>query len=303
MTKNQFDILTYLEKHRGAQTQRILSAVLEKSIGGINKTIGELTELGYMKDGRITDAGVEALEPYRVKRAVFLAAGFGSRLIPLTLSMPKPLVRVKGVRLIDTMLDAVVAVGIEEIYVVRGYLGEQFDQLLYKYPSIRFIENPIYGETNNISSAMFAREHLHDAYVLDADLFLYNPDLITKYQYSTNYLGVYVEKTDDWCFLVKNGCIQRMTVGATDCYLVVGCSYWTEADGLKLAKHLETVFESPGGKERFWDQVPFDYFPKEYKIAVRACSSSDIAEIDTYQELVRIDRAYGEVGPSIIKKN
>ena len=60
--------------------------------------------------------------------------------------------------MIDTMLDAVYAAGIEEVVVVRGYLGEQFDQLLYKYPGIRFVENPLaIMETNNISSAFCAR--------------------------------------------------------------------------------------------------------------------------------------------------
>ena len=130
----------------------------------------------------MTSAGLEALEPYRVKRAVFIAAGFGSRLVPVTLNTPKPLVRVNGTRMIDTLLDAVVAAGIEEIIVVRGYLSEQFDQLLYKYPQIKFIENPIYNEANNISSLMHVRYLLRQAYVLEADLVLYNPKLITKYQ-------------------------------------------------------------------------------------------------------------------------
>ena len=101
-----------------------------------------LEALGYVDEAGITEKGLEVLEPYRVRRAVFLAAGFGSRLVPVTLNTPKPLVRVKGTRMIDTMLDAVYAAGIEEVVVVRGYLGEQFDQLLYKYPGIRFVENP-----------------------------------------------------------------------------------------------------------------------------------------------------------------
>lgn len=105
----------------------------------------------------MTEPGREALEPYRVKRAVFLAAGFGSRLIPITFNTPKPLVRIRGERLIDAMIDACLAAGIEEIYIVRGYLAEQFDQLLYKYPTLRFIDNPSYNESKNISSAFSAR--------------------------------------------------------------------------------------------------------------------------------------------------
>ena len=78
-------------------------------------------------------------------------------MVPITLNTPKPLVRVNGTRIIDSLLDAVVEAGIPEIVIVRGYLGEQFDQLLYKYPNIRFVENPIYNEANNISSAVCVR--------------------------------------------------------------------------------------------------------------------------------------------------
>lgn len=75
-------------------------------------------------------------------------------------SYPKPLVRVNGTRITATLLDASLRQGFEEIVLVRGYLAEQFDQLLYKYPNIRFIENPIYNEANNISSAICAKDLL-----------------------------------------------------------------------------------------------------------------------------------------------
>ena len=189
LSKKQFDILVYLEGKHTATPQREIASETGISLGTVNKTLTELTENGWVSDGAITQAGMEALEPYRVKRAVFMAAGFGSRLVPITLNTPKPLVRVKGKRIIDSLLDAVLAVGIEEIYLVRGYLSEQFDQLLLKYPTIQFIENNVYNETNNISSAYVARHLLANSYVFESDLLLYNPSLITKYQYTSNYLA------------------------------------------------------------------------------------------------------------------
>ena len=143
MQKKEFAVLTLLEQSEEALTQRQITAELGFSVGSVNKIVKKLTDEGLIANGRITPAGVEALEPYRVKRAIFLAAGFGSRMVPLTFNTPKPLVRVHGTRMIDTLLDAVVAAGIPEIVIVRGYLGEQFDQLLYKYPMIKFMENPI----------------------------------------------------------------------------------------------------------------------------------------------------------------
>jgi choline kinase len=153
----------------------------------------------------ITNAGRNALESYRVKRAIILAAGFGSRLVPITLNTPKPLIRIRGERIIDSLIDALIKAEIEEIYIVRGYLGEQFDQLLYKYPNIRFVENPMYDQANNISSVMCVRYMLQNAYLMEADLLLHNPKVIKKYHYTSNYLGFPVETSDDWCFVVKDG--------------------------------------------------------------------------------------------------
>ena len=133
------------------------------------------SEAGLVSGGLITPEGREALEPYRVKRALFMAAGFGSRLVPITLNTPKPLVRVHGVRMIDTLLDAVLAAGITEIYVIRGYLSEQFDQLFYKYPMIKFIENPLFKDgfvdvpnkpglgIDELNEELIA-DHIHDKY-------------------------------------------------------------------------------------------------------------------------------------------
>lgn len=293
LPRKQFDVLSYLECNGKNKTQREIAEATGMSVGSVNRVIATLTELGYIADSAVTEAGYAALEPYRVKRAVFIAAGFGSRLVPITLNTPKPLVRVKGVRMIDTLLDAVVAAGIEDIVIVRGYLGEQFDQLLYKYPMIRFMENPLYNEANNISSALVARELLQNAYVFEADLVLYNPKLITKYQYTSNYLGVPVAVTDDWCFETnKNRIITKLAIGGSNCHHMFGISYWNAEDGAKLQEDIKRVYEMPGGRERYWDQVSLEYCIRNYKVEVRECTFDDIIEIDSYNDLKKLDNTY-----------
>ena len=292
LTRKQFDVLVFLERNKEKVNQRDIAEGTGMSLGSVNRTLSALVEQGLVNGYTVTEAGYSALEPYRVKRAVFIAAGFGHRLVPITLNTPKPLVRVNGTRMIDTLLDAVNAAGIEEIYVVRGYLGEQFDQLLCKYPMIQFIENPLYNEANNISSALLARNLLQNAYVMEADLVLYNPKLISKYQYTSNYLGVPVKKTDDWCFETKNRIITKLKVGGTNCHHVYGISYWNAADGAKLQEDIKTVYEMPGGKERYWDQVALEYCLDHYRVEVRECTFDDIIEIDTFADLKKLDRTY-----------
>ena len=288
----EFEILRIAEDLKEKLSQRDFSKKTGFSVGTVNTVIATLEEKGLIKDGLITEAGLAALEPYRVKRAIFIAAGFGSRMVPITLNTPKPLVRVKGVRIIDTLLDAVVAAGIEEIYLVRGYLFEQFDQLLYKYPNIKFIENPFYNEANNISSAYLVRDLMQNAYVFEADLVLSNPKLITKYQYVSNYLGVPTDYTDDWCFETKNKVITKVKIGGNDCHHMFGISYWDAESGAKLKEDIKKVYEMPGGKERYWDQVSLEYCIDNYTVEVRECTFDDIVEIDSFADLKRLDPIY-----------
>lgn len=292
LTRKQFDILATIAAE-GKQTQRQMEETTGHSLGSINKTVKELTELGFISGGTVTADGIDALEPYRAKRAIFIAAGFGSRMVPVTLNTPKPLVRVHGKRIIDTLLDACLQAGIDEIYIVRGYLAEQFDQLLYKYPMIRFLENPAYNESNNISSAMIARYLMQNAYVLEADLVVSNPKIIRKYNYCSNVLGIPKDRTDDWCLDTdKDGFVTEEKVGGLHTNQMVGIYYFNSSDGARLAGHIEEAFRAPGGKERYWETVPNQFCRGQYKIEVIPCKDEDIVEIDTFRELKAIDKTY-----------
>ena len=242
--------------------------------------------------GTIDEAGLAALEPYRARRAVLLASGLGSRMLPVTETTPKPLVKVNGRRIIDSLLDALMAIGVDEIYVVVGYLKEQFEQLKDDYDGIRLIENPVYDITNNISSAVAAADHFQNAYAFESDLLLTNPGLLKKYRYESCYLGVPVSETPDWCFDTEAGYITDLHKGGTSCHHMYGISYWTAADGARLAEDLPKAFELEEYKQRFWDDVPCVLFNDRYRIAVQECTFDDIAEIDSFEELAAIDPSY-----------
>ena len=293
---NEFNVLRYLERNTDKKiTQRELAKELDISLGTVNNTVKTLDEKNYVKYDEsliLTVHGIKALEPYRVKRAVFLAAGFGSRMIPLTFNTPKPLIKVHGKSMIEYLLEACVRSEINELYVVTGYLGEYFEVLKHKYPNIKFIYNELYNEANNISSALVARDYLENAYVLESDLILYNQDIIQKYEYQSCFLGKYVKRTDDWCLDVKRDIIVEEKVGGTNCYHMYGISYYDTKDGKKLKTDIEEVFNMPGGREKYWEQVPLVYKKKNYKIHIKPCKEGDIIEIDSFNELKEVDSVY-----------
>jgi CTP:phosphocholine cytidylyltransferase-like protein len=293
LTRSQFDVLAAIAAENNDNAEAHTPELSKLSpIAAFDETLKELNELDLAEKGAITPKGMDALEPYRARRAIILAAGLGERMRPLSEHMPKPLIRVKGVRLIDTALDALLDIGITDITIVRGYLAEQFDQLLDKYPFVRFVENPVYSVTNSISSMMCVRHMLGNAYVFEADLLFRNKRLVTKYQYCSNYLGIPTDASDDWCFESKGGIITKMTLGGRNCHIVIGLSYWTERDGRMLSEHIKQAYEMPGSKDRFWDTVPLEYFGECYNVTIRECKHGDVIEIDTYDDLKKLDNSY-----------
>ncbi len=293
LTEKQFDVLSLMAENQNKKiSQREMSKSTGYSLGTINSIITNLEEEEFIEDKKLLPKALQELEAYRVKRMIFIAAGVGARMLPITLNTPKPLVRIKGIRIIDTMIDAAIEAGIEEIYIVRGYLAEQFDQLLYKYPFIKFIENPEYNEGNNICSLVYAADLLENSYICEADIFLKNKSLIRKYQYNSNYCGIACEQTDDWCLSESKGIITGVTVGGTNGYRMLGISYWNNKDGEKLAQCIKKAYKQPGGKERYWDSVPLTLFVNEFELTIRKCQFSDFEEIDTLSELKKVDSVY-----------
>ena len=298
LSRMEFDLLTYLEKNgKGLYSQRKLADELTITLSNTSRLVRDLAEHDYINvfaDGsmEISEKGLKALEPYKVRKAIILAAGFGQRLAPVTLDTPKPLVKVNGVRILDTLLDALYAKGIKNITIVRGYKKEQFDQLLEKYPTIHFIDNPEFNLANNISSLFHAIDLIDRCYICEADLYVSNSDIINKYEYRSNYLGAKVTETDDWCFKKRNGYADGYQMGGTDCYQAFGISYWNGEDSEKLKSDLRKVYGMRGGKENLWEQVPLRIMKKNYKIEIRKCHKSDILEIDNFIELIAADPCY-----------
>lgn len=107
-------------------------------------------------------------------KALILAAGFGSRLSPMTDNMPKAMVNVCGKPIIIKQIENLYENGIKNITVVAGYKSEMLISVLRKlYPDINIIRNIDYETTNNMYSAYIGRHELkgHDFLMMNADVF------------------------------------------------------------------------------------------------------------------------------------
>ena len=237
----------------------------------------------------------------KAERAVIMAAGFGSRLMPLTKETPKPLIKVNGVRMIDSVIKALHKNGVNEIYIVVGYLKEKFDALKREYSGIELIENPYYDTCNNISSLYVAREHLENSLILDGDQIIYNDDVLSPYFEKSGYNSVWTdEETDEWLQQVENGkVISCSRTGGKRGWQLFSISRWNEKDGKKLKRHLELEFENKQNRGIYWDDVVmFNHFD-EYDLTVRPMKYGDVIEIDSLDDLMKLDLSYKKIKEEI----
>ncbi len=232
---------------------------------------------------------------HKVQRAIIMAAGIGTRMLPVTLKTPKPLVKVNGVRMIDTVIQGLHANGIYEIYVVVGYLKEQFASLESEYEGVKLIDNPYYDTCNNIASLYAAREHIENAIILDGDQIVYNTDILHTHFERSGYNCIWTDgHTNEWLLTVENGIVRSCSRTGGECgWQLFSISRWTSEDGKKLKRHLEIEFEQKQNRQIYWDDVAMFCYPDEYEMGICEMQSGDIIEIDNLSELAEIDGSYG----------
>lgn len=228
----------------------------------------------------------------KIKRAIFIAAGEGNRLRPVTLETPKPLIEVHGKRMIDRSLEALEKQGINEIYLVVGYKKEKFFEAYGENPHIHLIENPDYLKGNNITSLYHAREYLPGSFVLEADLVVKEDTILNPEIGKSGYLASWMDPATEWLLTMEDGRIVNYEVqAARPGYRLWGISMWTQEDGKRLAEEIACEYEK-GNWSIYWDQVALGQCRTKYDMGIREIGADAILEIDTLDELIAIDESY-----------
>ena len=242
-------------------TQRALCRSTGLALGTVNSLINEMTEDKLIvrdKSGyKLTDKGLDALKPYKVDCALIMAAGFGSRFVPLSFEKPKGLLEVFGEPMVERQIRQLKEAGIDDIAIVVGYMKEKFEYLTDKF-GLKLIYNPDYSRRNNIGSIEYAYDYLYgkNAYILSSDNWI-RSNMYHSYEPCAWYSSKHAEgRTSEWTLVTdKKGRIKDTFPGGTDCDYMFGPAYFSREFGESFLPVLKKYCELPGTEDYYWEHV------------------------------------------------
>ena len=288
LTRDEFEVLRILSSTGSHSGPDDLAGLAGLTGNAAQSAIRSCKQAGLVEDGRITERGIEALEPHRVRNAVILAAGLSSRLVPLSYERPKGMLRVRGEVLIERQIEQLLRRGISDITVAVGYKKEYFFYLAAKY-GVKIVVNDQYAERNNSWTLWLLRDRLSNTYVCSSDdYFTENP--FERYVWKSYYASEHVSgETDEWCLSVgTDNRITGVTVGGSNSWVMLGHAYLDQSFCERFVPLLDEEMRRTGSEDELWESVLADNV-ESLDMEVKRYPEGVIHEFDSLAELEGFD--------------
>jgi len=284
MNRQDWDVLLSL-RTKPYTTQRALVADSGYSLGGVNRSLQNLTQAGYLNDRReLTHKAQTEFDRCAPKNAVILAAGFGMRMVPINMETPKALVEVKGQRLIDRLICQLREAGVKDIAVVVGFMKEKFEYLIDTY-GVDLIVNPEYAGKNNLHSLLLAKKKLSNTYIVPCDIWCKENPFSSRELYSWYMV---TDRTDPESTVRVNRKLELTPATETaPGNHMIGISYLLAEQSARVGQRLSELAAQEGNDDAFWETALFE--KSGITVEAKVVGTEDAVEINTYEQLRELD--------------
>lgn len=291
MNANEFKVL-YCIKKNGNAPVRVIADKCGLSVGTVSPIKSSLKDNGLIDNDGITGVGLNALAPYKVDNAVIMAAGMSSRFMPISLEMPKGLLKIKGEVLIERQIEQLQAAGIKEIILVLGYKKEAFFYLEKKY-GVKIVINPSFNIKNNTYTLYLVKDFLKNSYICSSDNY-FSENVFEDYVYNAFYSSIHVtQKSNEW-YMQKgaNDRIVSVKKYGEEGDIMLGHVYWDKAFSSEMVKILTAAQETGEYDDSLWEQILKDKVKELPPMTVKTFDDGVIFEFDSLDELRKFDDEY-----------
>lgn len=284
MNKQESDIMNSLLKEPFIN-QRILSEISGHSLGVVNRSIKELIRQGYLNEEmQPTERAITEIKENTPQNAVILAAGYGMRMVPINTETSKGLLEVHGEALIERIIKQLHQVGITEIYIVVGFMKEQYEYLIDEY-GVELIVNPDYASKNNLHSLKLVRDHLSNTYIIPCDIWCDRNPFSRNELYSWYMVS---DLVDNESTVRVNRKMELVTIQEySGGNAMIGITYLVEKDAAVVREKITELCRNPRYDESFWEETL--YKKDKMIISARVVHATEVVEINTYEQLRDMD--------------
>lgn len=226
----------------------------------------------------------------RLKNAIILAAGIGTRMVPINTELPKGMLEVNGERLIERIIKQLHEANIQEIYVVVGFMHEMYDYLQDMY-HVQLIYNPLYADRNNLYSLSMALNHLNNTYIIPSDVWLRKNPFLEK---STTSWYMITNAVDDNSFVRLNRQHELCLIPKSKAgNAMVGIAYLHFHDIERIRSQIFSLIENDKNKSAFWEIALC--FRDRFLIPAKVVDVHDVMEVNTYEDLRELDHSSNQL--------
>ena len=278
-------------------TQRELAKLTGYSIGKVNKSLKSLMSNHYIDEqNNLTQKAIFELQEKKPHNAIILAAGYGMRMVPINVELPKGLLEVNNEPLIERIINQLHDVGITKIDIVVGFMKEQYEYLIDKY-NVNLVFCSEYSQKNNLHSLNSVIDNIGNTYIVPCDIWCKTNPFSKQEWYSWYMITDRMQEKNPVRINRKMELVYAK--GHELGNVMIGIAYILKKEANLMQKKISEYVKKSQYDNAFWEEAIIEN--GKMIVSPKKVDDSLVYEINTYEQLRELDSGSNHLQTDVIK--